>query len=350
MTRTLPAGGPYESVVEAMELPRIVALGGNLYAAVFSLMKLLPARHIVDRARASGALRPGATVIETSSGSFGLGLALVCRLRGHPLVMVGDPAIEPSLRTRLELLGARVELVDGTSGPGGVQGNRLARVAQLQEQHPGSFVPGQYDNPDNPAAYRVVADLLAESLGTVDRLVGPVGSGGSTGGVTGALRRGGLPTALVGVDTPGSVIFGAQDRPRLLRGLGSSIHPGNVQYRAYDEVHWVSAAAAFHAARRLYTTHGVFAGPTSGASYLVARWCAAAAPDEVTVALFPDDGHRYLETVYRDAWLRRHGVWPPVVPAGPALVDHPGAVDGDWSYLLWHRREPGEALRQAVTG
>jgi cysteine synthase A len=330
---------PYSSVVEATELPRIIRLGDNFYAAVFTLMKLLPARFMIERARESGELAPGDTVIETSSGTFALGLALVCRLRGHPLIIVGDPAIDQGLRNRLELLGARVDIVGDFDAPGGIQGARLERVARLHDQHPGSFVPNQYDNAGNPQAYGVVATMITDLVGPVDRLVGPVGSGGSTGGLAAALRSAGKDTRLAGVDTPGSVIFGHDNGPRLLRGLGSSIHAGNVRHTAYDDVHWVGAATAFHTTRQLYTRRGLFTGPTSGAAYLAAEWHAAAEPDAVTVALFPDDGYRYVDTVYSTAWLREMDLWPPAVPGAPTLVEHPRQLDGQWSRMEWNRRD-----------
>lgn len=346
MTRN--PGKPFASVVEANELPRIIKLGENHYAAMFSLMKLLPARFILDQARHRGELASGATVIETSSGTFGLGLALVCRLRGHPLIVVGDPAIDANLRTRLEMLGAKVELVDAFDGPGGIQGARLARVEQLRSAHPGSYVPGQYDNPDNPAAYGIVADLLLDVLGPVDRLVGAVGSGGSTGGLAAALRLAGNDTRLSGVDTPGSVIFGDRNGPRLLRGLGSSIHAANVRHHAYDDVHWVGAAAAFEATRSLYAERGIFAGPTSGAAHLAARWHAAQDPAAVTVALFPDDGYRYLDTVYSDAWLRENGLSGVDLPDGPTSVETPRDLDSLWSHMAWARRELGDESLSTV--
>ncbi|GLZ37986.1 cystathionine beta-synthase [Actinokineospora sp. NBRC 105648] len=335
----------FPSVVEATELPRIIELGANLYAASFTLMKLLPARFIIDRARRDGLLAPGGLVIETSSGTFGLGLALVCRRYGHPLIVVGDPAIDANLRTRLELLGAQVEIVDAFDAPGGIQGARLARVRELTERNPGSYVPGQYDNPDNPAAYDVVADLLADTLGPIDRLVGPVGSGGSTGGLAAALRLAGQDTRLSGVDTPGSVIFGDRNGPRLLRGLGSSIHAGNVHHTAYDDVHWVGAGAAFHATRELYATHGIFAGPTSGASFLAARWHAAQDPGAVTVAILPDDGYRYLDSVYSETWLRANGLAGVTAPEAPKSVTDPTDLDEHWSHLRWGRREFDPAAR-----
>ncbi|GGV30151.1 cystathionine beta-synthase [Streptomyces filipinensis] len=347
-TTTLPKA--HSSIVEATELPRIIKVGDNLYATAFSLMKLLPARYIIDRAEAAGVLTPGTPVIETSSGTFALGLAMVCGLRGYPLTIVGDSAIDQELRTRLEMLGTTVEIVEHTGQPGGIQGARLARVAELCRQRPDAFVPGQYDNPDNPGAYGIVADLIDGTVGAVDCLVGPVGSGGSTGGLAGALRPRNPQLHLVGVDTHGSIIFGTPDAPRTLRGLGSSIHPGNVRHSAYDEAHWVTAAEAFHATHELYRSHGLFMGPTSGASFQVASWWAAQNPGSTVVMVLPDEGYRYQSTVYNDAWLREQGITPAPAPGGgPVTVEHPLDAPPVWSRLMWARRGFDDVMMPEMT-
>ncbi|MEU1107028.1 PLP-dependent cysteine synthase family protein [Streptomyces tibetensis] len=339
---------PHASVVEATELPRIIRLGENLYGAAFTLMKLLPARFIIDQAESAGILKPGTPVIETSSGTFGLGLALVCRLRGYPLTIVGDSAIDPELHNRLRLLGAQVEIVSDHGHPGGIQGARLDRVEELRRARPESFIPNQYDNPSNPAAYGVVADQLSTTLGSLECLVGPVGSGGSTGGLATALRRCAPELHLVGVDTPGSVLFGCAEGPRPLRGLGSSVHPGNVVHRSYDEVHWVAAAEAFRSARDLYQEHGLFMGPTSGASFQVASWWAATRPGRTVVMVLPDEGYRYQSTVYNDGWIKEQGFDQPARPAAPNLVAHPRECGTSWSYMPWGRRDLMSVMNEAV--
>lgn len=144
----------HSSIVEATELPRIIKVSDNLYAAAFSLMKLLPARYIIDRAEAAGVLTPGTPVIETSSGTFALGLAMVCGLRGYPLTIVGDSAIDQELRTRLEMLGTTVEIVQHTGQPGGIQGARLARVAELSPAAAGRVRPRPVRQPRQPGGLR----------------------------------------------------------------------------------------------------------------------------------------------------------------------------------------------------
>lgn len=324
--------------MEATELPRIIRLSDNLFAAAFRLMKLLPARHMIEMAEAAGLLRPGGTVIETSSGTLGLGLAIVCRPRGYRLIIVGDPVIDRKLRSQLELLGATVELVDNADQPGGIQRARLVRVAELRRDFPGSYVPGQYDNPDNPAAYAPVADLICKALGKVDCLIGAVGSGGSTGGTAKAIRQRGQDVRLLGVDSHASVIFGRPDGLRLLRGLGSSIRPLNVTYEAYDEIHWITPEEAFHATRELYRTHGLFMGPTSGAAYLVGKWWARANREGKAIILLPDEGYRYQDSVYDNDWLRAHHMLLGGQPQRPTVVSHPSNAGSSWSKIDWARR------------
>jgi cysteine synthase len=346
-TTTAPATRRlHTSSVEATELPHVIKLTSNLYAAAFSLMKLLPARYILERAQAAGLLAPGTHVLETSSGTFGLGLALVCRLRRHPLTIVGDAAIDEELKTRLEMLGAGVEIVAENGHPGGIQGARLDRVKDLHREHPSAFIPDQYGNPDNGASYEIVADLVLETMGPVDCLVGAVGSGGSTGGMAAALRTARGSMRMIGVDTHGSTIFGQQKAPRLLRGLGSGIYPGNVRYTAYDEVHWVTAAEAFRGTHALYRDHALFMGPTSGASYLAGAWWAHHHPDHKVLMILPDEGHRYQRTVYSKEWLSSQGIDMTETTGEPVLVTHPRDTPLRWSRLVWGRRSYEEVTGQ----
>jgi cysteine synthase A len=327
------------TITGALELPRIVRLGPNLYGAAFTLMKLLPARHILDRAAGEGRLEPGTVVIESTSGTFGLALAMECRLRGRPLVLVSDPAVDPRLRRRLRDLGAAVDIVAEPAPVGGYQQARLDRLAELRARHPRHFWPAQYSNPDNPGAYNVLAELLTSAIGRVDVLVGPVGSGGSMCGTAAALRAGiGDAVTAVAVDTPGSVLFGQRDAPRRIRGLGNSLMPPNLDHSAFDEVHWVSDREGFAATRALHRRHALYMGPTSGTAWMVASWKARAEPDARVVVLLPDEGHRYQDTVYDDAWLRRQGLRLRRLPNRPVEVVVPDDGGPEWSCLRWDRR------------
>lgn len=358
---TVRTPGAYRSITEAQRLPRLIRLGPNLYGAAFTLMKLLPAMYILEQAEERGDIGPDTTIVETTSGTFGLALAMQTALMGRKLILVSDPVIDEHLHRRLNDLGARVEVCTEPSPVGGFQGARLRRLAEIRTCLPDSFCPDQYNNPDNPRSYRAVAQQLYEALGGVDCVVGPVGSGGSLCGTVASLRERTPYTLAIGVDTHRSVLFGQPDGPRLLRGVGNSLWPANLDHRVFDEVHWCTAAEAFACTRDLHARHALFQGPTSGAAYLVAAWWAARNPRRQCVVMLPDEGYRYQATVYSDAWLADNGCLPArsTRPTEPVLVQTPGQVDHCWSRMMWGRRAyaevpgavprvPGSATAQAA--
>jgi hypothetical protein len=152
------------------------------------------------------------------------------------------------------------------------------------------------------------------------------------------------------VDTQSSILFGHPDGHRELRGLGMSLMPANLEHRTFDTVQWCSATAAYAATRELHRRHALFMGPTSGAAYLAARWFAERNPDALTVVMFPDEGYRYLDTVYDDAWLTAngHSVGPP--PAEPVVVDDPTVPVAPWATYEWRRRSYDEVMGRQPVG
>ena len=142
----------------------------------------------------------------------------------------------------------------------------------------------------------------------------------------------------VGVDTHGSVLFGQPDGKRLLRGLGNSLMPKNLDHTVFDGVHWISAKDGFNATRQLHRRHALFMGPTSGAAYMVARWWAESHPDRLVVAIFPDEGYRYQDTIYNDVWLQENRLLREPLSSEPLQVESPRlAIDG-WAHMKWGRR------------
>lgn len=287
-------------------------------------MKDRAALHMIQCARERGDLPPGGMIVESTSGTLGLGLALAGITYGHPVTLVTDPGLEPIMHRLLVAYGARVEVVDSPHPTGGWQEVRRQRVGELLAEHPGAFGPDQYHNPDNVAGYVPLALELVAQLGRVDVLVCSVGTGGHSAGVSRALREFFPHLRLVGVDTVGSTIFGQPARTRLMRGLGSSIHPRNIDYPAFDEVHWIAPGEAVRAARLLAAAQYASGGWSVGAVALVAGWLARTEePDARIAAIFPDGPHRYFDTVFNDDYCHQHGLLTAQLPIEPDEITHP---------------------------
>ncbi|MGW2260295.1 PLP-dependent cysteine synthase family protein [Streptomyces sp. NPDC001780] len=317
MSDFTPAGATLPGLVGNTPLLRVsqpfTAPGRGFWAKLEGFnpggIKDRPGLHMVERARSRGDLLPGRPVIESTSGTLGLGLALAGMVYGHPVTLVTDPGLEPSMIRLLAAYGATVDLVPRPHPTGGWQQARRDRVAELLARHPGAWSPDQYSNPDNVAAYTPLALELASQVGHIDVLVCSVGTGGHSAGISRVLRQLYPTMRLVGVDTIGSTIFGQPARSRLMRGLGSSIHPRNVAYESFNEVHWVAPAESVWACRQLAASHYATGGWSVGAVALVAGWLARTLPgDARIVAVFPDGPQRYLETVYDDAYCAEHGL------------------------------------------
>ncbi|MCH9729385.1 MAG: PLP-dependent cysteine synthase family protein [Actinomycetia bacterium] len=285
-------------------------------------MKDRPALHMVERARDRGELHPGGMIVESSSGTMGLGLALAGIVYRHPVTVVTDAGLEPIVHQMLRAYGAVVDVVTEPHPVGGWQLARKDRVAEILAAQPGSWCPDQYANPDNVAAYHGLASELIDQLGDVDVLVCSVGTGGHSAGVSQFLRRHNPRMRLIGVDTIGSTIFGQPAAPRLMRGLGSSIYPGNVDYSGFDEVHWVAPGEAVASCRALAANHHASGGWSVGAVGLVAGWVArTSTPGERIVAIFPDGPMRYHGSIYDDDYCREHGLLGHVPQAHPDVIE-----------------------------
>lgn len=290
-------------------------------------MKARAAVAMLLGARERGELPPGAPVVESTSGTLGIGLAFAGQALGHPVVLVGDTELEPSMRRLLRTYGVRLELVDRPAAEGGWQAARLARLRRLLTELPGAYWPDQYNNPDNVAGYASLAAELATALDHLDILVCSVGTGGHSAGVIGPLRRHWPRLRLIGVDATGSTIFGQPARTRLMRGLGSSIHPRNVAYDAFDEVHWVGPAESADACRRLAAGNFVSGGWSTGAAALVAAWAARVHPGAVVATVFPDGPQRYLHSVFDDDFTTAHGLDLDRAATRPVEIPHPRAAE-----------------------
>lgn len=331
--RSLSAHDLLYASAHDIDLPILVSLKPNLVAACLSVLKLLPARYIVESATRRGKLKRGGEVVESTSGTFGLALAMLSQEYGFTATLVSDPVIDDYLKDRLQGYGARLEIIEQIIN-GGYQVARINKVHEILAKTPDAYFTNQYHNPENPEGYAKLSRFLKAELGTIDVLVGSVSTGGSMCGTARVLKRYNPDLKVIGIDTHCSVIFGHQSSNRVLRGLGNSLMPSNVDHSVFDEVHWVSAIDAYNTTRWLESVHGLHMGGTSGAAHLVADWAARVHPHKNVVTLFPDDGLRYRHTIYNDAYLKSLPGYTDAIPSAPRTVEHARDELTHWSRLI----------------
>ena len=254
------------------------------------------ALEMLDQAEATGALQPGGTVIEPTSGNTGIGLAAMAVARGYRVILTMPASMSAERRAMLKAYGAELVLVE-TGGMAGA----VTKAEELAASIPGSFIPSQFDNPANPAAhYKTTGpEIWRDAEGHVDIFVAGVGTGGTISGVGRYLKEQNPSIRIVAVEPASSPLLSqGHAGPHGLQGIGANFVPSNFDSSVVDEIVTVTDEDAYRTGRLLARTEGVMAGITSGA----ALWAAdelARRPEnkgKTIVALLPDDGNRYLST------------------------------------------------------
>ncbi|HWN29637.1 MAG TPA: 2,3-diaminopropionate biosynthesis protein SbnA [Actinomycetospora sp.] len=271
-------------------------------------MKDRSARYIVAGGVADGSIPPGSRLVESSSGNFGVAVAMAARLHGLAFTCVVDPHVSAANVTIMRGLGADVEVVDEPDAAGGYLHTRLGRVHEILATTPDTVWINQYANDRNWLAHYhgTGAELVDQLLVPPTHLVGAVSTTGSLLGCARRLREWCDPLEVVAADAVGSVIFGGPGGRRELPGLGSSRVPELHSPAEIDRVEHVDDATAAEACRELLATEAIFAGGSTGAVVTaVRRLVDDVEPPARIVAIFPDRGDRYLDRVYDDAWLER---------------------------------------------
>ena len=252
---------------------------------------------MIEDAESRGALKPGATIIEPTSGNTGVGLAMVATIKGYHLILTMPETMSIERRNLLKALGAEIILTDGQAGMAG----SIAKAKELREAITGSVILQQFENPSNPRIHELTTgeEIWTDTDGEVAVFVAGVGTGGTICGVAKALKKHNPNVHIVAVEPASSpVLQGGDAAPHRIQGIGANFIPAIYDASVVDEVLSVPDDEAIRAGRELAATKGLLAGISSGAAVYAARLLAARPEfaNKTIVVLLPDTGERYLST------------------------------------------------------
>ncbi|MBR2510249.1 MAG: cysteine synthase A [Lentisphaeria bacterium] len=252
---------------------------------------------MIEDAEAKGLLKPGAVIIEPTSGNTGVGLAIAAAVKGYKLILTMPDSMSMERRLLLGAYGAEIVLTPGAEGMAG----SIAKAVELQKQNPGSWIPQQFENFANPAVHEITTgeEIRNDLDGKVDAFVAGVGTGGTISGVAKCLKKYNPDIKIIAVEPDESpVLSGGQPGPHKLQGIGANFIPKVTATELFDQIIQVSADDAGNTARELGKQEGILVGISSGAA-LYAALQIADKPEfngKNIVVLLPDTGERYLST------------------------------------------------------
>lgn len=266
-----------------------------------------PALFIVTEAEKRGLLKPGGTIIESSSGNFGISLAMIGAAKGYRVIILVDPKTTATNLALLKCFGAEVVVVTEQDDSGSYHKTRISLANKLADEIPDAFRPDQCFNLLNSTAHYqgTAREIFADCPDNIAAIVAAVSTGGQLGGISRYTKTYRPDVKVIGVDAVGSSIFGGESHSYLIPGIGLAWTPCNVAVENIDSVYKVTDEAAFVAARCFTRNEGILMGPSSGACALVALTIAKQlSPLDCVVCIISDGGERYIQTLFNDTWMQ----------------------------------------------
>ena len=290
-------------LVELKQIEKVEQLQARLIAKVEYFnpggsVKDRIALAMIEDAEEKGLLKPGAVIIEPTSGNTGIGLAWVASVKGYKLILTMPETMSVERQNLLKALGATLVLTPGAEGMKGA----IRKANELKEQHPGAIIPQQFENAANPAIHErtTAEEIWQDTDGVVDYFVAGVGTGGTLSGTAKGLKKHNPSLKAIGVEPAGSpVLSGGNPGPHKIQGIGAGFVPKNFDASVVDQVIPVQDNEAIRASRLLAKHEGLLVGISAGAAIHAAIQLAKKEENKgkTIVALLPDTGERYLSTV-----------------------------------------------------
>ncbi|HVM27031.1 MAG TPA: cystathionine beta-synthase [Mycobacteriales bacterium] len=344
-------------LVGGTPLVRLNAVAAGLPARVYAKVEYVnPGGSVKDRialamveaAEASGALQPGGTIVEPTSGNTGVGLALVAQKKGYSCVFVCPDKVARDKIDVLRAYGARVEVCPTAVDPEDPR-SYYSVSDRLSREIPGAWKPDQYSNPNNPRAHyeSTGPEVWEQTGGRVTHFVAGAGTGGTLGGVGRYLKERNPAVRVVGADPVGSVYSGGDGRPYLVEGVGEDFWPSTYDASVPDEILAVSDRDSFAMTRRLAREEGLLVGGSCGMAVVAAlRVAEQAGPDDLVVVLLPDGGRGYLSKIFNDDWMADYGFL--TADTGRTVGDVMAAKTPGGPLPSFVHTHPTETVREAI--